>query len=73
LVSNADKSPAVLKSEIDPLVGIITVHTKSAIVDFPDPEGPTKAVVLPASNTQLKFFRTGSSYLVGYVKLTFSN
>jgi hypothetical protein len=35
------------------------------MVDFPDPDGPTKAVVLPASNTQLKFFKTGNSCLVG--------
>ena len=40
------------------------------IVDFPEPEGPTNAVVLPASKTQLKFLRTYNSLRVGYVKFT---
>jgi hypothetical protein len=41
-------------------------------VDFPDPEGPTRAVVLPASNVHEKSLRTCKSYLVGYVKFTLS-
>ena len=40
------------------------------IVDLPEPEGPTKAVVLPASKTQLKFLSTCNSLRVGYVKFT---
>ena len=38
------------------------------IVDFPEPEGPTRAVVLPASNIQEKFFKTSMSGRVGYLK-----
>jgi len=41
------------------------------MVDLPDPEGPTKAVVFPGSNVHVKSLRTGMSGLVGYVKLTF--
>ena len=29
------------------------------MVDFPEPDGPTRAVVFPSSKTQLKFLRTG--------------
>jgi len=43
------------------------------IVDLPEPDGPTKAVVLPALKTQLKFLRTCNSLRVGYVKSTFLN
>ena len=42
------------------------------MVDFPEPDGPTNAVVLPASKTHEKSFNIGNSGLVGYVKLTFS-
>ena len=35
------------------------------MVDFPDPDGPTNAVVLPASKTHEKFFNIGNSVLVG--------
>jgi hypothetical protein len=35
------------------------------IVDFPDPDGPTRAVVLPASKTHVKSFKIGNSGLVG--------
>jgi len=35
------------------------------IVDFPDPDGPTKAVVLPASKTSEKSLRTLTSGLEG--------
>lgn len=43
------------------------------IVDFPDPEGPTNAFVVPALKVQLKFFKTVTSGFEGYLKLTFSN
>lgn len=43
------------------------------MVDFPDPDGPTNAVVFPASKSQEKSFNINYSGLVGYVKLTFSN
>lgn len=42
------------------------------MVDFPDPDGPTNAVVLPASKSHEKSFNISYSCLVGYVKLTFS-
>jgi hypothetical protein len=43
------------------------------IVDLPEPDGPTKAVVFPASKTHEKFFKTCKSYREGYLKLTFEN
>lgn len=43
------------------------------MVDFPDPDGPTSAVVFPASNWAVKFFRTSTSGLVGYLKQTSLN
>jgi hypothetical protein len=42
-------------------------------VDFPEPDGPTKAVVLPASKTSLKSFKTVISGLEGYLNVTFLN
>ena len=35
------------------------------MVDFPEPDGPTNAVVLPASKTHEKSFNIGNSGLVG--------
>jgi len=35
------------------------------IVDFPDPEGPTRPIVDPAFIVQEKFFKTGTSLLLG--------
>ena len=43
------------------------------IVDLPDPEGPTKALVVPALKMQLNSFRTLTSGFEGYLKFTFSN
>ena len=43
------------------------------IVDLPEPDGPTKAVVFPASKVSEKFLRTLISSLEGYEKLTFEN
>jgi len=43
------------------------------MVDLPEPEGPTRAVVLPASNTSLKSLSTVTSGLEGYLKFTFLN
>ena len=43
------------------------------IVDFPEPEGPTRAIVFPASKVQVKSFKTLRSGRVGYVKFTFLN
>jgi hypothetical protein len=40
------------------------------IVDLPEPDGPTRAVVLPYSNVQVKFFKTLTSGLDGYEKQT---
>jgi hypothetical protein len=44
------------------------------IVDFPEPEGPTMAVVEPALILKEAFSRTGlcSGSAVGYLKVTFS-
>ena len=39
-------------------------------MDFPDPEGPTMAVVLPASNEHVRDLRTFKSGLVGYKNST---
>jgi hypothetical protein len=41
------------------------------IVDLPDPDGPTKAVVFPGSKVHVKFFKTFKSGLDGYSKETF--
>ena len=45
------------------------------MVDFPEPDGPTIAVVEPAFIEKLAFSRTGlcSSEAVGYLKVMFSN
>jgi hypothetical protein len=43
------------------------------MVDFPDPDYPTIAVVFPDSKTHEKSLRTYNSYLEGYVKLMFFN
>jgi len=37
-------------------------------VDFPEPDGPTIAVVYPGSKVQLKVLSTFNSGLVGYLK-----
>lgn len=43
------------------------------IVDFPEPDGPTRAIVYPASKVQVKFFKTFRSGREGYEKLTSLN
>ena len=45
------------------------------IVDLPEPDGPTMAVVVPALIENVAFSRTGlcSGMAVGYLKVTFSN
>ena len=43
------------------------------IVDLPHPDGPTNAVVFPASNTPEKLSRIVKSALDGYLKDTFLN
>ena len=45
------------------------------MVDLPEPEGPTIAVVVPALIVKVAFSNTGlcSSIAVGYLKVTFSN
>ena len=43
------------------------------IVDFPEPDAPTIAVVLPDSNVAVKSSRIFCSGLVVYLKLTFLN
>jgi hypothetical protein len=44
------------------------------MVDFPEPEGPTMAVVNPAVISKEAFINTGwcSARAVGYLKVTFS-
>lgn len=43
------------------------------MVLFPEPEGPTMAVTLPAGMRKLRSSRTFTSGRLGYIKLTFSN
>jgi len=40
---------------------------------FSRSNGPTSPIVDPASIVALKFFKTGTSKLLGYLKQTFSN
>ena len=53
---------------IVPLSGFIKVATKPAIVDLPDPELPTRAIVSPAFASKLILCNT--SFSASYAKQT---
>lgn len=60
-------------SKFSPASESYSLSSNETSVDFPDPLGPTTAMMVPAGTSRLRFWKIGASLRAGYAKETSQN